>query len=118
MLAEVELGDTGNRYLYVAETNAFAERVGAEFMQLVKDYYHPDVVAPGSNYRKVVLGNQLIFEFISVDRVAGILPGSRFCRVFFDVTEAKMNRLDQAGEMERIWHGLERSLIVDDGDII
>ena len=118
MLAEVELGDRTNHYLYVGETREFTDRISVEFRRLVGEKFFPDLVELDSNYSHVSLYTGQRFSFINVDRINVALRGNAYNRIFFDVTEKKMRELDNVALMEEILENMQVCVCINNGDII
>ncbi|TFG95324.1 hypothetical protein E4H12_13485 [Candidatus Thorarchaeota archaeon] len=103
MIAEVLLGDSENRYLYVGENEILTRYVAHDFLQLFEelrpDYFYS--IERRQEAPTMILIENQVFKFISSFQ---FIHSSRhhdrkFNRIFFDVSKEQQFKLDRNGEL-------------------
>lgn len=110
MFGEVEAGDDDGRYLYVAENSLCAQWVARDFLELTcnvfpnmkdlvvlksRDFYPDMIILPNDQVFRFVSVNRLIEQGAEMKYPPGMgVSGSRFDKVFFDVSSDKQHHLD------------------------
>jgi hypothetical protein len=108
MAGEVELGDGGNQYIYIAEAYDHARMLGRDFLVLVQNIY-PQFALDNENQSVrtlsptlIILPNGQTYHFLSVDGLTAhegyALRGRTFAKIFYDVSDEKEYSLRRAND--------------------
>lgn len=103
MVAEVELGDPTNRYLYIGENEIVTRYVAHDFLTLIEEILPGYFEKRGGAERapSMIVVEKQVFHFISGEEfIDGCRsPKGKFNRIFVDITSVKQDQLDRNGAL-------------------
>lgn len=115
MLNEIELGDAGNQYLYVAPFDAFADTVKTTFVIEAMSRFGCENISYDETSKTVAVDGRT-FSFIGFNDVSNI-RGFSFDRIFLDLQQHIIDSVFRDEQITKLMVSLYQNLSFD-GDVV
>jgi hypothetical protein len=119
MIAEIELGDWNNAYLYIGETRQIANAAAQDFAEMVTRKYGKVVLernTPSIGQISLINGQRYLFR--GAHNLDCTMRGLSLDRIFFDVCADSVMKMEDNGSFGTMASTLYPSLASRGGDIV
>lgn len=117
MLGEAQLGDRDNKYWYIGHSRGRAKAVAEAFAELLRQEVDIEPISY-VGFGRIELDYGPSFTFTSYEVHKSAACGARFNRVFMDLDNKLMDKLESDGKLAAFSTDVLCTLIGSNGDII